>query len=61
MRKDPEMKEDRKVFAFRLAAKKPLATKWRMRDGVSVAGCTQIFDNHYLDGPRFDPDSGWPC
>lgn len=38
------MNNDKKVFAFKLAEKKEKetekATKWKAREGVSVAGCT---------------------
>lgn len=40
------MNNDKKVFAFKLAEKKEQeqekekAAKWKARDGVSLAGCT---------------------
>lgn len=36
------MNQPKKIFAFKLAEKKEKAatTKWKARDGVSVAGCT---------------------
>lgn len=36
------MNNDKKVFAFKLADKKDKAAtaKWKARDGISVAGCT---------------------
>ena len=35
------MNNDKKVFAFKLAEKKKASTgKWKAREGVSLAGCT---------------------
>jgi len=36
------MINDKKIFAFKLAEKKDktATTKWKARDGVSLAGCT---------------------
>lgn len=47
------MNNDKKVFAFKLAEKKEQeqkekATKWKAREGVSAAGCTdKIGDGSY--------------
>ncbi len=38
-----------KLFAFKLAEKKETqtpATQWKVRDGVSVAGCTKAEGDH---------------
>jgi hypothetical protein len=37
------LKEDvmeKRTFAFRLADKRPIDAKWKARDGVAIAGCS---------------------
>lgn len=47
---------ERKTFAFRLAEKSPRDTgKWKAREGVSVAGCT---DYLFPDNLRYSVGSG---
>lgn len=52
---------ERKVFAFKLAEKKPAKSKWKARDGVSLAGCTYIGDGRYWYGPMYNPDGEFEC
>ncbi len=61
------MNNDKKVFAFKLAEKKETekekAAKWKAREGVSVAGCTDptgVGDYRY-DSPYYGRDNGIWC
>ncbi len=60
--------DNKKVFAFKLAEKKEkldekaTTTKWKARDGVSVAGCTdRIGDGSYRYGKGTGTDNGVWC
>lgn len=62
------MNKDKKVFAFKLAEKKEKETekapaaKWKAREGVSVAGCTDpTNDGLYRYGTRYGKDDGIWC
>ncbi|HZI14623.1 MAG TPA: hypothetical protein VE153_29920 [Myxococcus sp.] len=62
------MNNDKKVFAFKLAEKKEnekekaASTKWKARDGVSVAGCTDpTGQGDYRFGTRYSQDGGVWC
>lgn len=55
------MDNAKKVFAFKLAEKRPENAKWKARDGVSVAGCTHVGDGVYWFGGRFNPDGEFEC
>ena len=56
-----------KLFAFQLADKRERGDgKWRARDGVSVAGCTELPNGNYRDnifanGHPAPPDGGYFC
>jgi hypothetical protein len=62
---------EKKSFAFRLADRRQqdgASGKWRARDGVSVAGCTELPNTDYRadlltwpNGPPCPPDSGYHC
>ena len=60
------MNNDKKVFAFKLAEKKEIekekAAKWKAREGVSVAGCTEsdAFGN-YRYSKSTGTDNGVYC
>lgn len=65
------MNNDKKIFAFKLAEKKeqekPTTAKWKARDGVSVAGCSdQTGDGDYradidIWGTYRGLDNGYWC
>ncbi|HVG60562.1 MAG TPA: hypothetical protein VNA24_18530 [Hyalangium sp.] len=62
------MNNDKKVFAFKLADKKEKETakekgaKWKAREGVSVAGCTDPTDQgNYRYGRGTGSDNGVWC
>ncbi|MDP3748521.1 MAG: hypothetical protein Q8Q88_15890 [Phenylobacterium sp.] len=70
------MQSDKRIFAFRLAEKKrndarPKDGKWRARDGLSIAGCTdETGDGDYREawtwptsppGYYVGPDRGYWC
>ncbi|WP_332767361.1 hypothetical protein [Phenylobacterium sp.] len=64
------MQNEKTVFAFKLAEKKdaaPQTGKWKARDGVSVAGCTdQTGDGDYraevdIWGQYRGVDNGYWC
>lgn len=50
-----------KVFAFKLAERKPEAGKWKAREGVSVAGCTHVEDGRYWAGSQYCSDCWYEC
>lgn len=61
-----------KVFAFRLADKRLKAPgasgKWQARDGVAIAGCSELPNSDYRAdqltwpyGPPCPPDTGYHC
>ncbi len=52
---------DRKTFAFKLAETKTRNTKWKARDGVSVAGCTFVEEGNYWSSRPFVPDGVAAC
>jgi hypothetical protein len=39
---------EKKTFAFKLAERQSVG-KWKARDGVSLAGCTEIPNGNYRD------------
>jgi hypothetical protein len=62
------MTNDKKVFAFKLAEKKEKenekekAAKWKAREGVSLAGCTDPQGiGNYRYGTRWSSDGGVWC
>jgi hypothetical protein len=62
------MNNDKKVFAFKLAEKKAnetekaATTKWKAREGLSVAGCTDPSgDGNYRYSTRYSNDGGVYC
>ncbi len=61
------MNNDKKIFAFKLAEKKEnekeKAAKWKVRDGVSVAGCTELSGggDNYREINRYGWDTGYYC
>ncbi len=61
------MNNDKKVFAFKLAEKKEKenekekAAKWKAREGVSLAGCTETTFGNYRYGTRYNSDGGVYC
>jgi hypothetical protein len=41
---------EKKTFAFKLADKTPKgAGKWKARDGVALAGCTEVVHMNYRE------------
>lgn len=57
------MKMEKRTFAFRLADKKEGSGKWSARQGVSLAGCTELPNGNYRDNiflapPRPAPEDG---
>lgn len=64
---------ERKSFAFKLAEKKAHGPasgsgKWRARDGVSLAACTELPNGNYRNnelwfpnGPPTPEDKGYFC
>jgi hypothetical protein len=62
------MNNDKKIFAFKLAEKKESQTekaapaKWKAREGVSVAGCTDAAGNgNYRYSKSVGTDNGVYC
>jgi hypothetical protein len=60
------MNNDKKVFAFKLAEKKEnekeKAAKWKAREGVSVAGCTDPTGyGDYRYSKSYGTDNGIWC
>lgn len=62
------MNNDKKVFAFKLAEKnekkdKAAATKWKVREGVSLAGCTDPVGNgsYRMDDEFWGFEAGYWC
>jgi hypothetical protein len=56
-----ESKMENTTFAFKLADKKANhASKWKARDGVSRAGCTEVRLGNYRESSRFG-DNGVYC
>ena len=61
-----EIQKQSKLFAFKLAEKqaetKP-ATQWKVREGVSVAGCCDPTGENDLrmDDPYWGRDQGFYC
>ncbi|WP_205519592.1 hypothetical protein [Pyxidicoccus caerfyrddinensis] len=58
------MNSDKKVFAFKLAEKKEKkeeakTTKWKAREGVSVAGCSG--PDARVDDDWWGADQGYWC
>jgi hypothetical protein len=52
---------DKKTFAFKLADKNAKgASKWKARDGISLAGCSEVAWGDYR-GPRLRNDDGIYC
>jgi hypothetical protein len=52
---------ERKTFAFKLADKAANRTsKWKARDGVSIAGCSERSEGDYRDYVR-GGDNGYHC
>lgn len=50
-----------KTFAFKLADKAlNSCPKWKAREGISIAGCTQLSENDYRDFRKFG-DDGYHC
>ncbi|HMG46082.1 MAG TPA: hypothetical protein VK614_01290 [Allosphingosinicella sp.] len=42
---------EKKTFAFKLAARSPKDTgKWTARDGVALAGCSEVVHMNYREG-----------
>ncbi|NVE00282.1 hypothetical protein [Massilia sp. BJB1822] len=58
-------KKEVKSFAFKLAEKKQETkseAQWKVRDGVSVAGCSGQMDPRYIQaGNAKIRDEGWYC
>ncbi len=55
------MQKEQKLFAFKLADKDQKSeknTKWKAREGVAIAGCTQW--GHIPDNVRYS-DNGYYC
>lgn len=62
---------EKKTFAFKLADKKALGSgggKWKARDGISLASCTDTGTGDYRanektfpNGPPCPPDTGYHC
>lgn len=53
------MKNKQKLFAFRLASQeKQGQSKWKAREGVSVAGCTATFFARYHRNADLTSESG---
>jgi hypothetical protein len=51
----------KKTFAFKLADKNANAvSKWSARDGVPLAGCTEVRLGNYRESSRFG-DNGVYC
>lgn len=54
-----------KLFAFKLADKKSKEIKpeaqWKVRDGVSVAGCSAVANENYRYSVKLGSDSGQYC
>jgi hypothetical protein len=49
---------EKKTFAFKLADKSTKgAGKWKARDGVAVAGCTEVRFGNYRD--TFNTSDDW--
>jgi hypothetical protein len=56
------MNTQKKLFAFKLADKQDKATpKWKARDGVSLAGCTDATGDGDFRGFGHVRDSGVFC
>lgn len=58
------MNNNKKIFAFKLAEKKDRAatTKWRAREGVALAGCTDVTgDGDFRDSLPRGHDNGVFC
>ena len=52
---------EKKTFAFKLADKSPKgASKWSARDGVSLAGCSEVTYGNYRSSSRTG-DNGYFC
>ena len=62
---------EKKSFAFKLADRRQhhaAGGKWQARDGVSVAGCSELENGDYRadqltwpHGPPCPPDTGYHC
>jgi hypothetical protein len=64
---------EKKTFAFKLAEKRESSLgsgggKWKARDGVSLASCTELLNGNYRanektfpSGPPCPPDEGYYC
>jgi hypothetical protein len=58
-----------KSFAFKLAQKRSFGDgKWKARDGLALAACTELANGNYRSdertfpgGPPGPPDSGFYC
>jgi hypothetical protein len=59
------MQADKKIFAFRLAAKTAAETKdrkWKAREGVAIAGCSEVqWQNYRAARPGSTTDNGIFC
>jgi hypothetical protein len=58
---------EKRTFAFRLADKRENSGKWKAREGVSLAGCTELPNHNYRDnifwpgGQPAPEDGGYFC
>jgi hypothetical protein len=51
------MEMEKKTFAFKLADQGATgARKWTVRDGVALAGCSEVALGNYRDTRRFGDD-----
>ncbi len=56
------MQNDKKIFAFKLASKPKPDSKWKTRDGLAVAGCTDpTGDGDYRESAPPGRDNGVWC
>ena len=62
------MTTEKRTFAFKLAANRSGDGKWKARDGVALAACTELANGNYRSdertfpgGPSGPPDSGFYC
>jgi hypothetical protein len=51
---------EKKTFAFKLADKTPKDGKWQPREGVALAGCSEVQWMNYREA-RTAPDNGIFC